>query len=149
LLIPLVCSADEDIKWRAVAFGGLLLARLADEDIEHARIFIRRQIWNLTEESGGCPLGAPELMAEAMARHRGLADEYANILVSYIIPESNYLEHIPLQRGAGWGIGRLAEVYPELVRDSVPYLKELKKSEDDSVRELACLALSKLDFGSK
>lgn len=144
LLIPLVCSADEDVKWRAVDFGGLLLARLADDDIEPARIFMRRQIWNLTEESGGCPLGAPELMAEAMARHHGLAEEYANILVSYIIPEGNYLEHIPLQRGAVWGIGRLADVYPELVKDAVPYLKELKKSDDESVRALAGIALNRM-----
>ncbi|NQU05806.1 MAG: HEAT repeat domain-containing protein [Calditrichaeota bacterium] len=106
---------------------------------------MRRQIWNLTEESGGCPLGSPELMAEAMAKHRGLADEYADILVSYIIPEGNFLEFIPLQRGAVWGIGRLAEVYPELVRDAVPHLNELMKSDDDSARELACLALGKLD----
>jgi len=139
-----VCSSDEDEKWRVVKIAGLLLARLAEEDIEHARIIMRRQIWNLTEESGGCPLGAPELMAEAMAMHRRLAEEYANILVSYIIPEGNYLEHIPLQRGAVWGIGRLAEVYPELVRDAVPFLNELKKSNDDSVRELTCLALDKL-----
>ena len=75
-----------------------MLARLAEDDIEHARIIMRRQIWNLTEESGGCPIGAPELMAEAMANHRELADKYADILVSYIIPEGNYLEHYPIRR---------------------------------------------------
>ncbi len=143
-LLPKLLSADEVVKWRAVTIGGVLIARLADSDMASARIFIRRLIWQLTDESGGCPFGAPELMAEAMANNRSLADEYANILISYIIPDGNYLEFEPLQRGAVWGIGRLAEVYPDLVRDSVPYLNQLLNSRDVQVREYTRRALEKI-----
>ena len=47
-------------------------------------------------------------MADAMARNEKLALEYECILISYIQPEGNYLEHEGLQRGVLWGIGRLA-----------------------------------------
>jgi len=143
-LLPKLLSVDEDIKWRVVTIAGVLIARLADIDMEAARLVIRRQIWNLTEESGTCAYGAPEMMAEAMANHRGLAEEYANILISYIIPEGNYLEHEPLQRGVVWGIGHLAEVYPDLVQEAEPYLRPLLKSDDVDVKGLAQRALNKI-----
>jgi len=36
-------------------------------------------MWSLNDESGGIGWGAPEAMGAIMARHTGLADEYANI----------------------------------------------------------------------
>jgi len=144
-LLPKILSIEEGIKRRAITVAGVLIAHLADNDMEAARIFMRRLIWQLTDESGGCPFGAPELMAEAMANNRSLADEYANILISYIIPDGNYLEFEPLQLGAVWGIGRLAEVYPDLVRDSAPYLNQLLTSHDLHIRENSRQALERIE----
>ena len=59
---------------------GASLARLADADMEAARIVMRRLLWSLNDESGGIGWGAPESMAEAMCRHQGLALEYAHML---------------------------------------------------------------------
>ena len=147
-LLPRILSTKEEIKWRAITIAGKLIASLAETDMAAARIFIRRLIWNLTEESGGCPLGTPELIAEALANHKGLAEEYHSILISYIIPDANYLEFEPLQRGAIWGIGRVAQVYPEFMREAAPYLSVLLDSEDAYVRGFACWALSKLGKSS-
>ena len=144
-LLPLLLSSDEEIKWRAVTAAGITTARLAESNLEAARIFIRRMIWNLTEESGGCPWGAPEFMAEVLSNNRGLAEEYVNILISYIIPEGNFLDHDPLRRGAVWGIGRLAEIYPDLLDDSIPYLCDSLKCNDPYIRGFACRALGILN----
>jgi len=144
-LLPLLLKGDEEIKWLAVTAAGIITARLAESDMEAARIFIRRMIWNLTEESGGCAWGAPEFIAEALANHRRLAEEFVNILISYIIPEGNFLDHDPLRRGAVWGLGRLAEVYPDLLIDSVPYLCDSLKSDDPYIRGFACRALGILN----
>lgn len=94
---------------------GAFVANLADEDIESARVIVRRLMWQLNDESGGIGWGAPEVMGEILARHEGLAGEYANILTSHIKEDGNSLEHEPLQRDALWGVARLAQVRPDLV----------------------------------
>jgi hypothetical protein len=137
-----LCS-DERAKWSAVTLIGLLTAELADRDLESARVVMRTLMWNLTEESGGIAWGVPESLAEIMACHETLANEYAPILVSYMREDGNFLEYEPLQRGVVWGVGRLAQVRPGLLRDNragrhlLPYLE----SADAGVRGLAAWAL--------
>jgi hypothetical protein len=94
-------------------------------------------MWNLNDESGGIGWGSPEAMGEIMARHDGLAKEYACILVSYINEAGNFLEHEMLQRGVLWGLGRLAHARPELVRDAAAYLPLFMRSKDAVHRGLA------------
>ena len=75
---------------------------------------MRRLMWNLNDESGGIGWRArPEAMGEIVARSERLADEYGHILISYLDPDGNYLEHPLLQRGLLWGIGRFAHARPE------------------------------------
>lgn len=108
-LLSALCSKDEEIKWHAVTVTGILVADLAQKDMEGARSILRRMIWWLNEESGGIGWGIPEAMGEILARNDTLAGEFAPILVSYVQPEGNFLEFELLQRGVLWGIGRLAE----------------------------------------
>ncbi len=118
-IISLFYSGDALLRWRAVtAFGYVVGRLLAAEDMERARVAMRRMMWSLNDESGGIGWGAPEAMAEAMANNHLLAQEYCRILVSYVWEDGNYLEHDPLRRGALWGIGRLAEVEPGLLREA-------------------------------
>ncbi len=111
-----------EVKWRAVTALGLTVARMAYRKMEDARIVMRRLIWNLSEESGNLGWGAPETMGEILAVHEGLAREYNRILVSYITQtgkDDNFIDHLPLRRGAYWGVGRLAQVRPELALQAV------------------------------
>jgi hypothetical protein len=114
------------VRWRAVSAMGEVVAKLADEDMEAARIIMRRCMWNLNDESGGIGWGSPEAMGEIMSRHSGLAQEYGSILVSYADPNGNFLEHPGLQLGVLWAVGRIGRVYPHFMvsaRDLiVPYL---------------------------
>lgn len=141
-----VCSADERVKWHAVAAMGPTVAALADEDMEAARVVMRRFMWSLNDESGGIGWGVPEAFAEVLAAHAGLAEEYAHILVAFMREDGFYLEYEPLQRGLMWGLGRLAQMRPDLLRqkNAAVYLLPYLQSPDPEVRGLAARALGLL-----
>ena len=139
-LFSFLCSTDAHVKWRAVTALGKVVSELARSDHESARVVMRRFIWNLNDESGGIGWGCPESMAEVMVQQRRLAEEYSHILVSYIQPEGNYLEHEVLQRGVLWGVGRLAHARPEHTRKIGGYLLPYMESNDSILRGLAAWA---------
>jgi hypothetical protein len=160
LITPLfsaLCHIDELVRWHAVSVFGRIVARLARQDMESARIVMRRFLWSLNDESGGIGWGAPEAMAEAMFRHKALADEYLHMLVSYmredgpeLFQDGNYIELPMLQRGLLWGIDRLIGRYRHrleemgVTADLKPYLL----SEDGDVRGLAVRGLGRLGAAS-
>ena len=140
-LFSCIQQGDEKVKWAAVKAMGAVVAKLADQDMEAARIIVRRLMWNLNDESGGIGWGSPEAMGEILARHRGLAREYVHILISYIRKDGNYLENRVLQEGVLWAIGRVAEIYPDLAGNAVPYLLGQMDSPSSTHRGLAARAL--------
>lgn len=135
-LIGALCHRKEEVRWKAIAAIGPVVAKIASQDLEKARVVIRRFMWMLNEESGGMAWGVPEAMAESLANHRGLAEEYTSILISYGWEEGNYLEYPPAQRGVVWGVGRMAQVFPDLLEKfkAPEYLFHLSDSSDPFVR---------------
>jgi HEAT repeat protein len=143
-LFSFLYSNDPEIKWAAVTAMGAVTAKLADNDMEAARVIMRRLIWNLNDESGGIGWGSPEAMGEILAQQQGLAGEYANILISYARKHGNYLENENLQRGLLWGIGRLSQALSRTAVEAVPHLIPYLKSRDATVRGLAVWTLGLL-----
>ena len=125
------------VRWRAVAAMGKVVAAMADQDLESARVIMRRLMWNLNDESGGMGWGSPEAMGEIMARHRRLGEEYATILISYLNPGGNYLEHEGLQQGLLWAVGRLAGAHPDLAAPALDFLLPFLTSPDPTLRGLS------------
>ena len=144
-LLSFLFSTDEKVKWRAVTAVGMVVAEMANRDMEAARTIMRRLMWSLNDESGGIGWGAPEAMGEIMARHRQLAEEYYCILVSYIRDDGNRLEHDLLECGVLWGLGRLAQVRPELLSDSIDHISLYLQSQNPRQRGLAAWTLGFLD----
>lgn len=155
LLNPLfsaLCSLDERVRWHAVSAFGNVVPRIARQDMETARVVMRRFLWSLNDESGGIGWGAPEAMAEIMLQHEPLAREYLHMLVSYMrqdgpdpFQDGNYIELPQLQQGVLWGIGRLCPAYGQFLRDMgiATDLQQYLDADDGSVRGLAtrCLGL--------
>ncbi len=152
-LFSALSRPEETVRWHAISVFGQVVPRLADQDMEAARIVMRRLLWSLNDESGGIGWGAPEAMAEIMLHHDRLADEYLHMLISYLRPDGplehqdgNFLELPSLQCGLLWGIGRLAErrtamlISQSVIADLLPYLQ----SEDGGVRGLAAWSLGRL-----
>ena len=136
-LIGCFCHRDVLLRWRAITATGMLVAHLAQTDMESARVIVRRLMWSLNDESGGIGWGAPEAMGEIMARHQRLAKEYACILASYLNEDGNYLELPALQEGALWGAGRLAHARPEELADLPPLLAPFLTAPAPAQRGLA------------
>jgi hypothetical protein len=139
-LFSFLCSTDAIVKWRAVAAMGAVVSDLAAADPESARVVMRRFMWQLNDESGGIGWGCPESMAEAMAQNESLAAEFGRILISYIQPAGNYLEHEALQQGVLWGVGRLAHTRPRFARGAAEFLAAYMDSHDPVLRGLAVWA---------
>lgn len=135
---------DATVKWRAVSAMGLVVARLAQDDPESARVVMRRLMWNLNDESGGIGWGSPEAIGEITARSRPMADEYARILVSYLDPAGNFIEHPQLQRGVLWGMGRLAHARPQHALRAADFLVAFMSEEDPFLCGLAAWAAGPL-----
>jgi len=139
-LISLFCDPDPLVRWRAVDATGRVVSEEARTNMESARVIMRRLTWMLNDESGGIGWGAPEAMGAILARHARLASEYGDILLSYIQPACNFLEHPVLQRGVLWGIGHLAASAPEIVRCAAPCLIPFLQSDDPYHRGYAAWA---------
>ncbi len=153
VLFSAICRSGDLVSWHAVTAMGVMVARLAEEEVEEARIIMRRLLWSLNDESGGIGWGAPESMAEIMHQHAGLAREYIHMLISYARPDGpeleqdgNYLEHEILQRGLLWGFDRLCDRRRDMLlakglsEDIPPYLR----SGDHVVRGLALKVCTRL-----
>lgn len=106
LIAPLfssLCAPSVIVRWHGITCFGRVISRLVEEDAPRARIVMRRIMWMLNEESGGCAWGVPEAMGEITATNALMAEEYGRILLSYSHeaegkPE-NYLEFTTLLRG--------------------------------------------------
>lgn len=143
LLLGLIADSDPKVKHLAASALGQVVQRLAASHLEAGREIMRRLVWSLNEESGAVPWGSPEAMGEIMAWHEPLADEFINLLISYIWTEGNYIEFEPLQAGVAWGIGRVAQEFPALVaaRHAAGPLIEHMTSPDSQVRGCCAWAL--------
>ncbi|MFY9944152.1 MAG: DVU0298 family protein [Desulfobacterales bacterium] len=137
-------SGDMLLRWRAVSAMGAVVTALAADEMESARVVMRRLLWNLNDESGGIGWGSPEAMGEITARCAPLAREFAPLLVSYARPDGNFLEHPILQRGVLWGLGRLAHARPHVVSDAAACLPPFLGAADSFHRGLAAWAAGAL-----
>jgi hypothetical protein len=145
-LFSALCNSDQLIRWHAITGFGRVMVTLTAQAPERARVVMRRFIWNLNDESGGIGWGAPEAMGEIMANEPTLSKEFHPVLIHYIFdrdgkPDS-FLEHMPLRRGAFWGIGRLLQERPELGAKALPLLvRQLEREDDPEIIGLAIRAL--------
>lgn len=143
-------SGEEILRWRAITAMGVVVGHMADGAMESARVIMRRLMWNLNDESGGIGWGSPEAMGEITAVHGQLAMEFHRILISYVDPSGNYLEHEGLQRGSLWGVGRLAHARPTLAKPAAAFLPAFFNSPDPYLRGTAIWAAGPiLDHGMR
>ena len=135
-LFSALLSPDPKIKWNGVTAFGFVVDQMAKENLEDARVIMRRFMWMLNDESGGIGWGTPEAMGEIMARNHKLALEFHPILISYLqedeLGKDNFLEYLPLRRGAFWGIARLAQSRPELAKKARSKIVSALGCEDDA-----------------
>ncbi len=157
VLFSMICREEPRVRWHAISCMGDTVERIARQNMEEARIVMRRLLWSLNDESGGIGWGAPECMAEIMCCQKDLAREYVHMLLSYVredgeelCQDGNCIEHPLLQQGVLWGVARMCECCPDLMLehhagdDLPPYLE----SPDPSTRGYAVLAAGALGLAA-
>tara|TARA_Y100000589_G_C27104569_1_gene609526 strand:- start:303 stop:1013 length:711 start_codon:yes stop_codon:yes gene_type:complete len=151
-LFTALCSSNERCKWHAVSCFGIVVPMMAEDNLESARVVMRRFLWSLNDESGGIGWGIPEAMGEVTAESEVLFSEYGHLLLSYmredgpeILQDGNYLELPALQQGLIWAIARLLAVRKKelLSMGVVADLQKYLSSGDRIVRALTAWCLGK------
>ena len=64
VLFSLLVTTDEITKNRVIKAFGEVVPKLAEENLESARIVMRRLILSLNDESGGIGWGSPEALGK-------------------------------------------------------------------------------------
>lgn len=145
-LLGFLSSADATLRSRSARALGFLVAERANRDLEGAREIVRRLMWSLNDESGGIGWGAPEAMAQILARSDRLWEEFAPVFVSYLREDANFLGGSPLEPCLLEAASILAEARPDALRSlgAEGYLAAFLRSPSESSRKLAARALGSL-----
>jgi len=139
-----------EIKWHAVTAFGVVVPRMAEQDISDALTVMRRFLWNMQRNSSNSGWGIPESMGEVMAQNERLAKRFHKQLISYIQdPDcfgagNNYIEHPQLRQMAYWGLARLSQARPHFTAKAVPDLLQALPGETDASKGLICWTLGSL-----
>jgi hypothetical protein len=146
-LFSCLCHPPE-IKWHAVTAFGLLVSRMADQNMADAGAVMERFLWNIEKDSSITGWGILESMGEVMACQEVLAKKFHKQLISYVkspdCPGSNYIEQPTLRRSAYWGLGRLSQVRTEFVTEAAPHLLKALPRQDATSKGLICWTLGLL-----
>ncbi|WP_461834016.1 DVU0298 family protein [Desulfothermus sp.] len=147
-LFSAINNKNEKVKWHAVTCFGALLKILCAEDPEYGRVFIRRLIWMLSDESGGIGWGVPEVMGEVLSEVDYLAEEFSTILIYQIIDLPGrpdvFLEHKLLRRGGYWAVARFSKNHPLIVKTYINDILNAYIKETDPYIQLMGLLIFKL-----
>ncbi|MFH1049927.1 MAG: hypothetical protein V1779_03235 [bacterium] len=123
------------ISKRAVSCFGLLTKKTPQGQKEKIRNLMRKCIWMLTEESGGVPWKIPEIMGAIMSSDKTIAEDYKNILFSYIYEVDgefdNYLENPQLRKSVYFAIVQISKNFPELIHNETEVIKQRIACEQD------------------
>ncbi len=121
-LISFLYHPNQTVKENGIYAIGAVVSKIAEKNIEYARVIMRRLMWSLNDESGGIGWGAPLAMAEIMAQNDKLAEEYYKILTSYVLEDRNPIGFKELRQEAILGLKRLNRVRPDLLSDAAHLL---------------------------
>jgi len=133
LLLQFLYDPHDPLHWRALEG----LGHVAHGHPRQVQKIISRLLWLLNEDSGSFGWGAAAALGE-IGRHE-------SSVVADIIPMfCGFLEETFSRAPMLWGIGRMAEVHPEKLKEVVPYLFPCLDDEDPQVRGLSAWALGKL-----
>jgi hypothetical protein len=132
ILMQFFYDPGDLLHWRALEG----LGHVAGSHPEQVQKLINRLLYLLNEDSGSTGWGAASALGE-IGRHRiSLIKEIIPLFIGFL-EEPFSLE--PML----WGVGRLAEVHPELLFEVLPAIAPFLTSPEPQVRALAAWCLGK------
>lgn len=135
ILMQFFYDPGDLLQWRALEG----LGHVAGSHPEQVQKLINRLLYLLNEDSGSTGWGAAAALGE-IGRHQ-------ISLVKEIIPMFvGFLEEPFSQEPMLWGVGRLAEVHPELLYEVLPVIVPFLTSSEPQLRALAAWSLGKARY---
>ncbi|MDL1970905.1 MAG: HEAT repeat domain-containing protein [Candidatus Desulfofervidaceae bacterium] len=131
----LLYAVDEAFRWQAIRALGAVSAVLSETRPD----IITKLLHNLLyarSDSAASSWGALGATAEIITQKPELFKNFIPPFVSFFLDETARKEVL-------WGIGRLAEVKPELVKKAMPALYKLVTDKDPAIRGHAAWCLGK------
>ncbi len=124
--------------WRCIQYIGRIVGRLGDDDYEAARGYIRRFMWDVTEESGTIGWSVPEILGETIRENPAPFMDIIPLIFSL------YDEEMPFRSGVLYAIGRIGEKYPEYVKDGLRLIKKGLETDDKEISASAIVTAKRL-----
>jgi hypothetical protein len=123
------------LHWRALEG----LGQVAASQPEQVRKLINRLLYLLNEDSGSTGWGAAAALGEIGRRQVSLVQDIIPMFVGFL--------EEPFSQGPMlWGVGRLAEVHPELLAEVLPVIVHFLTNSDPQLRGLAAWSLGKARY---
>lgn len=132
-LLQFLYDPHDLLLWRALEG----LGHMAAAHPEQVRKVISRLLWLLNEDSGSSGWGAAAALGEIGRGRLSLVQDIVPMFCGFL---EEKFSRIPML----WGVGRLAEVHPEVLTEAVPYLAAFLTDEDPQVRGLSAWCLGKI-----
>jgi HEAT-like repeat len=123
------------LYWRALEALGLV----AGAQPEQVRQLINRLLYLLNEDSGSNGWGAAAALGEIGRNRVALVQEIIPMFVGF-------LEEPFSQEPMLWGVGRMAEVYPELLHEVLPAIVPFLTNSRPQLRALAAWGLGQARY---
>lgn len=123
------------LYWRALEGLGVV----ADSHPEQVHKLINRLLYLLNEDSGSNGWGAAAALGEIGRNQIGLVKEIIPMFVGFL--EEPFSREPML-----WGVGRLAEVHPELLHEVLPEIVPFLTNPEPQIRALAAWGLGKARY---
>jgi hypothetical protein len=135
ILLQFLYDPHDLLHWRALEG----LGRLAGAQPGQVRDLITRLLWLLNEDSGSFGWGAAAALGEIGRGNLALVQEIIPMFCGFLEEE---FSRAPML----WGIGRLAEVYPDRLNEVLPRIVQFLTSPEPQVRALTAWALGKAGY---
>jgi HEAT-like repeat len=145
ILLGLLYSEEELVRWRAVTLLGMIAA---DGETDLAPT-VKKLLWFLNEESSTIGWCSAQAIAEIYRNNPGMARDAIRVVLHFsddpeLSEPAN--RNTPILAGSIWAIGILAEDEPALVSEMGPALMEFLKDPDPSIRGFSAWALGRMGF---
>lgn len=140
VLLGMLYEADDCLHWLAAEAIGVAGGIMAGTELEKAREYIRRLLWNLNEESGGTPWGSTEAIGAIVAAR-------PDLLANYISIVHQFQEDDSLCPGVIWMLAMVGRKQPSLVEEYFSFITACLTRPDARVRGFAAWAAGALGIG--
>ncbi|MGQ9921016.1 MAG: DVU0298 family protein [Desulfobacca sp.] len=130
ILLQLLFDPASQVHWRAIEAVG----RIAQSHPKAIEKIIPRLLWSLNEDSASFGWGAAALLGEIGRQNYRLVADIIEMLFQFLEDEFT-------REGMLWGLGRLGQSHPEIVKGAAPRILACLSDASPQIRAYAAWCL--------